>query len=278
MPARQPRRPTLPEQQPVARPASPQPGPCQPPLPAACAVTDRETDVIIPPIDPAFPDPLNTVNVSVLNTPNARSEGEQSPGPLRCARVLRHLVQLRIEAPKLQSRYLVHRAQGRCPARTRITIPGPKLWGFFPSPLRRGARHGGRCAACRTRCHAVPCRQGGRQSGSAWVPAAAGPGSARWAALLQARGSVPRVPPHPGVCPALRSRRRKALTRLPSSHHCPASRHCPIWPPPPTHPPGLRRAAGRPAPGLLRAPHQHHPRPAAAHPGPGAEAVRQKYF
>lgn len=33
------------------------------------------TGVVIPLIDPAFPDPLNAVNVSVINAPNARSEG-----------------------------------------------------------------------------------------------------------------------------------------------------------------------------------------------------------
>lgn len=53
--------------------------PAEPCTACRAAVTDRTTGVVIPPIDPAFPDPLNTVNVSVLNTPNARAEG-RPPG------------------------------------------------------------------------------------------------------------------------------------------------------------------------------------------------------
>lgn len=40
------------------------------------AVVDATTREIIPQVDPINPDPLNTVNTSVLETPNARSEGE----------------------------------------------------------------------------------------------------------------------------------------------------------------------------------------------------------
>lgn len=46
-----------------------------------CAVTDRQSGVVIPPYDPVSPEPLSTVNVSVLDAPNARSEGERRPMP-----------------------------------------------------------------------------------------------------------------------------------------------------------------------------------------------------
>ena len=48
--------------------------PCPPPC--CAAVTDSASNRVIPPIDPAFPDPLNTVNTTVINVPNARAEGE----------------------------------------------------------------------------------------------------------------------------------------------------------------------------------------------------------
>ncbi|KAI3424696.1 hypothetical protein D9Q98_008086 [Chlorella vulgaris] len=44
------------------------------PEPKCLTVTDLTTGTVIPPIDPAKPDPLNRVNTSVLETPNARSE------------------------------------------------------------------------------------------------------------------------------------------------------------------------------------------------------------
>jgi hypothetical protein len=56
---------------------------CCPPLasthsnPHVLAVVDATTREIIPQVDPLNPDPLNTVNTSVLETPNARSEGER---------------------------------------------------------------------------------------------------------------------------------------------------------------------------------------------------------
>jgi hypothetical protein len=40
------------------------------------AVTDSGSLRVIPPIDPANPDPLNTVNTTVISVPNARAEGE----------------------------------------------------------------------------------------------------------------------------------------------------------------------------------------------------------
>ena len=43
------------------------------------AVTDIDTNQVIPPADPDFPEPLNSVNVTVLATPNARSEGTPKP-------------------------------------------------------------------------------------------------------------------------------------------------------------------------------------------------------
>ena len=39
------------------------------------AVVDTSTNEIIPPLDPNNPDPLNSVNTSVVETPNARAEG-----------------------------------------------------------------------------------------------------------------------------------------------------------------------------------------------------------
>lgn len=52
--------------------------PSPPSLTFRPAVVDRVTGVVIPAIDPNFPDPLNSVNVTVINTPNARSEGARS--------------------------------------------------------------------------------------------------------------------------------------------------------------------------------------------------------
>jgi hypothetical protein len=43
------------------------------------AVIDATTNMSIPLVDPAFPDPLNYVNISVINAPNARAEGELRP-------------------------------------------------------------------------------------------------------------------------------------------------------------------------------------------------------
>lgn len=45
-------------------------------MPSSPTVTDTTTGTVIPPADPANPDPLNTVNVTVAAAPNARSEGE----------------------------------------------------------------------------------------------------------------------------------------------------------------------------------------------------------
>lgn len=44
------------------------------PLPALRAVTERVSNTQIPPVDPAVPDPVNTVNVTVVSTPNARAQ------------------------------------------------------------------------------------------------------------------------------------------------------------------------------------------------------------
>ena len=45
------------------------------PRSAAFAVIDGVTKRPIPAIDPNNPDPLNSVNVTVVNSPNARSSG-----------------------------------------------------------------------------------------------------------------------------------------------------------------------------------------------------------
>ena len=40
------------------------------------SVVDAVTNTTIPLVDPALPDPLNFINISVINAPNARAEGE----------------------------------------------------------------------------------------------------------------------------------------------------------------------------------------------------------
>ena len=49
------------------------------------AVTDSGSHRVIPPIDPANPDPLNTVNTTVISVPNARAEGELGCTRIGCA-------------------------------------------------------------------------------------------------------------------------------------------------------------------------------------------------
>lgn len=42
-----------------------------------CAVSTRGSSEVIPSMDLGAPDPLNTVNVTVIYMPNARSEGKE---------------------------------------------------------------------------------------------------------------------------------------------------------------------------------------------------------
>ena len=67
--------------------------------PRTRAVVDKVTGAPIPAIDPAFPDPLNAVNVTVINAPNARSQGAPARPPPRAAAGVRRRRRRRSGAP-----------------------------------------------------------------------------------------------------------------------------------------------------------------------------------